>query len=317
MIEKRIIFIAIGMFVAGAVMGWGSLATTQTKTTVPSASLSESLPLLNPSAVAGWDKYFIINFKPLKEKFKEIQSEYPEKTYIYFDYLNSASWVGLNEKELFTAASTIKVPLAMAIYKLVEEGKIRLDEAYTLDELDLDDHFGTLYKIGAGRELTVQTLIEIMLEQSDNTAMQALISVAQKAGLENPFDDVYGAMGWDATNFGEAPRYEEINLKTLSTMFLALYNAKYLDPEHSQMILSYLTTSPFNEKIVAGVPQGIPIAHKMGVAGYNNTFSDCGIIYIPKRPYLLCVGASGLSEARANAFISAISNAAYHYVTTQ
>jgi beta-lactamase class A len=255
-------------------MGWGSLATTQTKTTVPSASLSESLPLLNPSAVAGWDKYFIINFKPLKEKFKEIQSEYPEKTYIYFDYLNSASWVGLNEKELFTAASTIKVPLAMAIYKLVEEGKIRLDEAYTLDELDLDDHFGTLYKIGAGRELTVQTLIEIMLEQSDNTAMQALISVAQKAGLENPFDDVYGAMGWDATNFGEAPRYEEINLKTLSTMFLALYNAKYLDPEHSQMILSYLTTSPFNEKIVAGVPQGIPIAHKMGSLGGMSSMDE-------------------------------------------
>lgn len=70
--------------------------------------LSSSFPLINPAVTMNLDKHFVINFQPLKEKLVAVQKEYPQKTFIYFNYLNNASWIGLNEKDLFTAPAPLK-----------------------------------------------------------------------------------------------------------------------------------------------------------------------------------------------------------------
>jgi beta-lactamase class A len=251
----------------------------------------------------------------LKEEFIKIQKKYSQKTYIYFNYLNNAAWIGLGEKDLFTAASTIKVPLAMAIYKMIEERKLKASDTYALDQLELDNGFGDLYKVGPDKTFTIDELIKIMLEKSDNTAMKALYKVLELNGIEDPFSDVYASMGWDYyPEIGEVPSYFKINLKTLSNMFIALYNAKYINTEYSNQILEHLTNSQFNDQIIAGVPNNIPVAHKIGVTKADNTFSDCGIIYLPHRYYLLCLGSNGANEKSANKFMAEISKAAYQYV---
>ena len=270
---------------------------------------------INPSIILDTGKYFIINFQPLKEEFIKIQKKYSQKTYIYFNYLNNASWVGLDEKELFTAASTIKVPLAMAIYKIIEERKLKASDEYTLDQLDLNNGFGDLYKVGPDKTFTIDELMKIMLEKSDNTAMDALYKVLKLKGVEDPFTDVYTSMGWDYyPEIGEAPSYFKINLKTLSNMFIALYNAKYINTEYSNQILKHLVNSQFNDQIVAGVPSDIPVAHKSGVMIADNTYSDCGIVYLPHRYYLLCMGSVGAEEKIANKFMAEVSKAAYDFV---
>jgi beta-lactamase class A len=187
---------------------------------------------INPIIGAGIDKHFIINFKPLKTQIQSIQKKYSAKTYVYFMYLNNAAWVGINERDDFTAASTIKVPIAMAIMKAVEDKKLKLSDSYPLAELDLDKGFGDLYKVGADQEFTVEELMSIMLKQSDNTAMKAIIEVFDRVGIVDPLANVYEFLGWDFVQklpeFGELPDYSKINLKTLSNLFLALYDAKYI-----------------------------------------------------------------------------------------
>ncbi len=280
-----------------------------------SSSSSSAFPLINQTVTSNLDKHFIINFKPLKDEMAAIQKKYSQKTYIYFDYLNNAAWVGLGERDLFTAASTIKVPLAMAIFKAIEEKKLKIDDRYSLSDLDLNADFGELYKVGPDNEFTVEELIKIMLEQSDNTAMTALYGVLKNIGIDDPFSDVYTYMGWDTfPAIGEVPSYQKINLKTLSNMFITLYNAKYLSVKNSQKILEYLSNSPFNDKIVASVPEGMTVAHKIGVATGEETFSDCGIVYAPNRHYLLCLGSNGGDEKVAAKFMAEISAAVYKYV---
>jgi len=56
----------------------------------------------------------------------------------------------------------------------------------------------------------------------------------------------------------------------------------------------------------------VPIAHKIGVAG-NQVQSDCGIVYIPERPYLLCV-MLGENKERGSEVIAQVSRQAYDYV---
>lgn len=270
--------------------------------------------LVNPTVQANLGKHFIINFSPLKEKFTGIQNKYPQKTYIYFAYLNNATWVGLNEKDMFTAASTVKVPLAMSVYKMAEQGKIKMSDTYSLDELDLSDQFGDLYKVGPDKQFTIEELVKIMLEKSDNTAMNGIYNALKRVGIDNPLDDVYNDMGWEFNDFGQQPNYQQINLKTLSNMFLALYNAAYVNAEDSQRILNFLANTPFNDEIVAGVSADTTVAHKIGVATDNETFSDCGIVYAPNRNYILCVGSNGGDEKVAAQFMAEISKAAYSFV---
>lgn len=283
-----------------------------------SATKTSAYPHINPAVTAGLDKHFIINFRPLRKQFEEIQARFPQKTFIYFAYLNNAAWVGINEREEFTAASTIKVPLAMALLKAVEEGKLQLADSYGIEDFDLDYNFGDLYKEGADQELTVEELLAIMLEQSDNTAQVAITHTFNRIGITDPLWPVYGALGWEfgapLAAIGTTSSYSKISLKTLANLFLSLYDAKYVSVEHSNKILTHLANTPFKDKIEAGVPQGITVSHKIGVAVPDDTYSDCGIVYAPNRPYLLCLGSVGASEERAVEFMKEVSKAAYAYV---
>ncbi len=310
-VTKKIIiyFLVIGAFVVGFLV-FRTTTTTITTTT--------DYPLINKAVTSNLDKHFIINFRPLKLELEKIQKKYPQKTYIYFSYLNNGSWVGLNEREEFTAASTVKVPLAMALLKAVEEGKLKLSDSYSLDELDLDDKFGELYKIGADKEFPVEELLKIMLEKSDNTAALAIVNIFRRLGAEQPFDQIYNFLGWQFSSqiplVGEMPNYSKIDLKTLSNFFSALYNATFINVEHSNKILEYLTNTPFNDKIAAGVPEGVMVSHKIGVSANDNTFSDCGIVYAPNRNYILCLGSNGGDEKDAAKFMAEVSEAVYRYV---
>lgn len=286
--------------------------TTTTTTT------TTGYPLINKAVLADLGKHYIINFKPLRIELEKIQKSYPQKTYIYFSYFNSGSWVGLNEREEFVAASTIKVPVAMSLMKAVEDGKLKLSDTYSLEELDLDQGFGDLYKIGADQEFSVEELLKIMLEKSDNTALNAIVEVFRRIGISDPLNGVYGFLGWEFAQFipalGETPDYSKINLKTLANIFIALYDAKYVNVEHSNKLLEYLANTPFDDRIAAGVPEDVIVSHKIGTATLDETFSDCGIIYAPNRNYFLCLGSNGGDEKRAAKFMAEVSSAVYKYV---
>lgn len=323
--EKIILYVILIVVIANvALTGFVLSAKRISQPAQPgSGKITGNYIFLNKTKVFDLGKHYIINFAGLKKEFLNVQARYDFKTLIYFDYLNNGSWVGLNERDQFAAASLVKVPLAMAIYRAVETDKLSLDQKYILDELDLDGNFGDLYKKGAGVEFSVEELIDVMLSQSDNTARAALYSILRKVGEEDPLYAIYTTLGWEVEPAAILPgadqveglNYNKINLKLLSNMFLALYNASYLSLEHSEKILEFLSDTPFNETIPSGVPSGINVAHKIGVAGAENTFSDCGIVYVPDRHYLLCLGAENTPDQKtANKFMAEVSKAAYEYV---
>ena len=203
----------------------------------------------------------------------------------------------------------------MATNKRAKKGKKNPADSYILEGEDLDPAFGDGYKLGAGTAQTIEELIGLMLRQSDNTAANAILRSLGRIGIRDPFAPIYDFFGW-TFDFGETPSFADISVKTLSNMFLALYNAKYVNIDHSSIILNHLSNTPFNNQIVAGAPTGIKIAHKIGFADENNTYSDCGIVYAPNRHYILCLGSSGAEEDKANKFMADVSRLVYDYVIT-
>lgn len=252
----------------------------------------------------------LLNFVELRSQLRKYHEKVKEPFGIYFEYLPTGVSVGINEKDNFVLASLLKVPLVMGIYKRIENNEIERDTLYTISEEDLDPFFGKLWKKGAGTQLSVEQLINSSLIESDNTAQRTLFRNSPDFTLENVFDSLDIPKELSGTQPVVTP-------KNYSSVLRSLYLSSYLTRENSNEILDILTRTSFNSKIPGLLPAEVKVAHKIGVhlggTNANSVYTDCGIIYVPLRPYILCLMIKS-DEEIANEHMSKVSKIVYDYV---
>lgn len=111
----------------------------------------------------------------LQEKIGQIDEETPGNLGVYIKNLENGQIVNYNADRLWYLASTVKIPLAIAILQKVEKGELSLDDELTLDESDKVDGSGDLIWQEPGTTYTIETLLSKMLKNSDSTATDMLI----------------------------------------------------------------------------------------------------------------------------------------------
>jgi beta-lactamase class A len=164
-----------------------------------------------------------------------------------------------------------------------------------------------------GEHYAPNTLLERMITESDNESAYLLYRFVgdELAG------EVYTELGLPVPF---ANQDYNVRVRDYATFFRILYNATYLSPESSERALELLTRSDFDKGISAGIPAGIPIANKFGERDYgragDSQLHDCGIVYAPKRPYMLCIMTQGSGIERLSEVIRDISAAVYEYSIT-
>ena len=94
---------------------------------------------------------------------------------LYVVDLFSGSALGINEDEMFQAASLIKLPVMAMFYEQVEKRRSSLTDTYVLSEGDKVGGSGSLYYEPAGTVKTYDELLMLMGKQSDNTAFNVLV----------------------------------------------------------------------------------------------------------------------------------------------
>lgn len=274
----------------------------------------QNFPLLSKRIFAENQNDLLINFVPLRKTVDATFDNLPagtEKSF-YFEYLPSGTSIRNGSDDVLVAASLIKVPLAMNLFKAAELGRINLDEQVTLKESDLDSAYGELWKKGVGYTITLRDASKLMLEDSDNTATRL---IAEKIkGVLKEDEQSFKQLDIDQTlQNGQAV----INAKSYSSVLRSLYLSSYLTKDNSQEILKYLAGSTENRRLTKYLPKDVVVAHKNGV--YNSTKfseSDCGIVYIPQRPYMICA-MIGLPDKDASEIIAKVSKQVYDFVTSQ
>ncbi len=92
-----------------------------------------------------------------------------------------------------------------------------------------------------------------------------------------------------------------------------LFSATYLNRLNSEKTLELLSKTYYKDGIVEGVPSNIPVAHKFGLREAQSVteLHDCGIIYYPDHPYLLCVMTAGSNFNLLQKIIQDISRITY------
>lgn len=262
-------------------------------------------PHLSPRVFQEFSNDIFISFLPLREKLNLTAGQWGDDFALYFEYLPSGMSIGVNSAADFSTASLIKVPVAIAFLQKVDAGKVDLSQKVVIEPRHADMAFGTLWQ-SVGEEISLGEALRLMLAQSDNTAYTILSEYVTFEELE----DVQGKLDL-SVNIEE--EQVVMNARQFTSVMKALYFSSLLSYESSELILKHLASSGFDDKLVAGVPSDIEVASKIGVLP-DRLYSECGIVYLPRRPYILCM-ISGTDETTARERMETISGIVYDYVS--
>ncbi|MBI5729074.1 MAG: serine hydrolase [Candidatus Magasanikbacteria bacterium] len=265
-------------------------------------------------------------FLPLKTKIEniianKIYAHQATNVSVYFD-TRDGRWLGINPNATYFPASLMKVPTLIAFLKLAEEQpeilskKIVYDGSYDLNTLE---YYKPRTTLTPRRAYTVDDLLERMIVNSDNNALPLLVNAVDSKVL----DDVYSDLGISIPPDVQDSLKDYMTVKSYVNFFRVLYNSSYLTRAMSEKALALLSKPDFPRGIEGGVPNTVTVAQKFGERNFgtdpNDTTTgkelhDCGIVYYPGHPYLLCVMTKGTDFDKLAGTIQDISKTIYQYM---
>jgi len=267
-------------------------------------------PLLECNMIENVSNKKINSIKSLVQTFIEESKSSLDFISVYFRDLNNGPWFGLNEKETFMPGSLLKVPLMFSVFKIAELNPEILKQRFFYDDkeqIPVSVYFKPEKEIEPGKFYVAGDLVESMIKYSDNNATYLLDQIV----TQKQFEDSYGDLGIEKPSGAQY----QIPVKIYASFFRILYNATYLNKELSEKALDLLSQSTFNKGLRAGVPADIIVAHKFGEKEIDDNnlkqLHDCGIIYYPKKPYILCVMTRGKNLDKLADVIKDISSLIY------
>lgn len=261
------------------------------------------------------------SYAQLKSDIKDLIDERKKKgevtsVSLYFRDLQYGPTLGMDEYENFSPASLLKLPMFLTYLQLSSGNPEFLESEISFAHMttSLDQVFPPKYSVKPNVVYTLNTLLHHMIQYSDNQAYYVL-----KEFLDNQFPnedklrETFIDLGIiDPKNFLD----ETISVKSYAQIFVQLYNSTYFrEKELSDEVLKVLSETDFNEGIVAGIPKDIKVAHKFGErSNYTdgvNQLHDCGIVYYPENPYLICIMTRGKDFKDLSKVIADISEMIY------
>lgn len=288
--------------VIGAFVGFGFAAFPSSPLALES-DCGGILPLLNPwircePDLNSFQKQEYSDFKAgLLLRIDEwIQADRADHVSVYFRDLHFGPWMGIDETEPYSAASLLKVPVLMAIYRLAERDESVLKQRVQITQEIFSEYalnFPGTRGVLPGQIYTVQDLVERMIVDSDNNAVNALHAYMNQI---SPSEPLFMIMLEEMGLIGEHRTEDLVTVKQAASMFRLLYNGSFLSKDMSNKALDLLSRTSFVSGLRAGVPAHVLVSHKFGERRMPNgarQLHDCGIVYAPSTHYLLCVMTKG------------------------
>jgi beta-lactamase class A len=207
----------------------------------------------------------------------------------------------LHADDVFPQASSIKICILAELYRQAQQGKLKLTDIYTVNAADLVQDSDIMGGLTPGvTKITLRDLATMMVAVSDNSAANVLID---RVGMDN-VNALLSSLGLRDTRLRrkmmdlKAAGEGRENISTpneMAKLLQALYEDKILDHEMTGDFFKVLATHK-DSWIPHDLPEDLKIANKPGsLEGVRN---DSGVIFVEKRPYIICVMTTYLHRER-------------------
>jgi beta-lactamase class A len=200
------------------------------------------------------------------------------------------------------------------VFRQLESGRFDLERRVTLRTADKDWGSGELCDMPAGSSYSVSTLLEKMIDISDNTATNMLIRLVGRRSINRSmlgFGLERTRLTGDIRTEGWSVRQQLRTSPADLVRLLALMARRQLvDEWSSNEMISILEQDQFNTLLPEPLPDDVIVAHKTG--SFFDTLNDAGIVYADDAPYVIAVMTTALpSKNLGRSFIHSISHLAY------
>lgn len=230
---------------------------------------------------------------------------------VAFRDLGSGQSLDLNADSSMHAASTMKVPVMIELFRRADAGALRLDQDVLLVNqfasivdgspysLDAGDDSDSLVYRWVGSRVTIHELLDRMITRSSNLATNELIELVG-AARANATAHALGARdirvlrGVEDDKAYRAGLNNTTTARDLATLLMAIERGAAASRTSCDSMRAILLRNEDNVMIPAGLPPGMLVAHKTGqITAIRH---DAAIVYPPGRaPYVLVVLTRGIS----------------------
>lgn len=253
------------------------------------------------------------NLTQLKQKILDTLQTVPGDFAVAFQMLDSSNAsLFINEKEEFHAASTMKTPVMIEVFKQASEGKFSLDDSVTVKNefksiadgsvysLNINDDSGENLYHYIGKKRTIRQLVYDMVTVSSNLATNILIDIVgaenvMKTMKEIGANDIKVLRGVEDIKAFDKGMNNTTTAYDLMLIFEEIAEGKIISKEDCDKMINILSGQELNSKIPALLPKDIRVAHKTGsITGVEH---DSGIVFLPDgRKYVLVLLSKNLKN---------------------
>ena len=236
-------------------------------------------------------------------------SSLPGDVGFYYKNLVTGECYGFREREMFEAASVIKLPMYAVIMKQAAEGKVDLYESITCRDEDKVPPCGALYFFTGDVHTDIHTLCGLMISLSDNAATNLLI---RRFGLDF-LNEEFKKIGLTDTHLERRLFDPESAAKGMENRIVpaemgelleSIYRHSFVNEAVSCEMEKLLLEQQINHKIPGYLPEGTPVAHKTGED--DGITNDVAIVYA-REPYIVCFASNRTDVPEAERAIREIS----------
>ena len=257
--------------------------------------------------------YHTAEMASLKNELLNLMKEYPKiHPSVYVWEYENGKYLDINGDEQFSAASIIKLPILVRMFKSIEANQTTI-----YDEMVLTDYYkaagsGNLQYMRSGGKYSLDALAKTMIQDSDNSATNMIMS---KIG---GMDDINtGLRDWGISKtyvrtwLPDMTGTNKTTAQDLAKILYNLDNPAFLNINSREYIIDYMSHVKNNKLIAAGLGEGALFVHKTGDIG--TMLGDAGIVYAPNsQKYIIVILANRpYNSPQGKDFIVKASNLIY------
>ena len=234
---------------------------------------------------------------------------------IAFKDLTTGEQILINDQMFFHAASTMKTPVMIEVYRQAAAGAFSLQDSFVIKNefrsiVDssvfglnpADDSDKELYR-HEGEKTTLYNLVYDMIIKSSNLATNMVIELVNARKVTQTMRQL-GAQHIQVLRGVEDSKAFEKGFNNVTTagdlmlIYEKMAKGEIVDSAACQAMIKILMNQQFNEIIPARLPKEVKVAHKTG--NISHVQHDSGIVFLPNgKKYVLVLLSKNLQNDEA------------------
>jgi beta-lactamase class A len=226
--------------------------------------------------------------------------------------LDGRAEVLIDAGKSFHAASTMKVPIMVELFRQAEAGQLSLDDPLpvrnefhsivdgSVYKMDVsDDSDAEIYK-AVGKTMSLRDLCEAMITVSSNFAANLLIERVGAKNVQRTVERMGGTgvvvlRGVEDQKAFDKGLNNATTARGLAAIMEKIAAGRAVSAKADAEMIAILKRQKFTDAIPAGLPKGTPVAHKTGTI--TRIHHDAAVVYGP-RPYVIVVLVRGIADQK-------------------